>query len=621
MMQVLPDNVSREDITEVYFHPLNNRNTDINLGTEESPVYFELDGSIVHYYTPKECFNIKHVAPSMFQSFESLTKIDFSGVNTSDVTDFSLFFAGCYNLEQVDLSGFDTSSAINMMLMFHQCRKLKALDLSSFDTSNVIDMRQMFYECYNLETLNLSSFNTSHVTVMRHMFFLCHNLRELDLSSFDTRMCYDMGDMFSYCVSLEKFDLSTFDVSSVSIYAGICHNLAIHRKNCVIKASEQTKELLCSEAADMPKLSKLYYVKWISPDEGFPEKVDPFADLYKSTDYSKDMTYRLIQTATKGKGIDIVIMGDAYSDRLINEGKYDQDLCCAIEHLFSEEPLKSLREYFNVYIEYAVSENESIAAITALDLLIDEWPSSRITGGDGIVDFYLRSVFSDYGYEFVTGRPVPYTIIVSNCNRNSGTVDFFCSSTLALVALGEDDTHYHHIVCHEFGHCIGKLADEYDEYGWTFDNDATYLSECDRGFWPNLDITNDPSAVKWSHFLSDERYANQGLGLYEGGYAKYAYGIWRPSENSLMRDAATGFNAPCREAIYKRVHELAEDSFVYDYEQFVEFDLATMSREPSSVLRRVSTDRVQIRQRLPSPVFIEGASNPHGASTTITNDQ
>lgn len=617
MMAVFPDNVRREDITEIYFHPLSDRSTDINLGTDERPVYYELDGSIVHYYTPKECFNIKNVAPHMFVFCESLTKIDFSGVSTSEVTDFSQFFANCYKLEQVDLSGFDTYSAVNMMMMFDGCRNMKTLDLSSFNTSHVTNMQQMFCDCYSLETLNLSSFNTSQVNNMQNMFFFCYNLRQLDLSSFDTEMCSSMGDMFSYCSSLEKLDLSNFDVSSVNSYSGICHNLAIHRKNCVIKASEQTRELLSSEDADMNIFSKMYYVKWITPDEDFPEIIDPFEDLYKSTDYSKDKTYRLVQTATKGKGIDLVIMGDAYSDRLINEGKYDQDLCRAIEHIFSEEPLKSLREYFNVYIEYAVSENESIAAITALDLIIDEWPSSRISGGDGIVDIYLRSVFSDYGYEFVTGRPVPYTIIVSNCNRNSGTVDFFCSSTLALVALGEDDTAYHHIVCHEFGHCIGKLADEYDEYGETFDNDATYLSECERGFWPNLDITNDSSAVKWSRFLSDDRYANQGLGLYEGGYAKYAYGIWRPTENSLMRDAATGFNAPCREAIYKRVHELADDSFIYDFEQFVAFDQQAALQQPAHVMKRAHNDVDQNQRRLPSPIFIEGETNPNGASTTI----
>lgn len=39
-----------------------------------------------------------------------------------------------------------------------------------------------------------------------------------------------------------------------------------------------------------------------------------------------------------------------------------------------------------------------------------------------------------------------------------------------------------------------------------------------------------------------------------------------------MGSATTGFNAPSREAIYRNVNMLTDDSFVYDYETFVAFD-------------------------------------------------
>ena len=43
----------------------------------------------------------------------------------------------------------------------------------------------------------------------------------------------------------------------------------------------------------------------------------------------------------------------------------------------------------------------------------------------------------------------------------------------------------------------------------------------------------------------------------------------------MMRSNTHGFNAPSREAIYKRVMQLAYgDGWTYDYEEFVAFDQA-----------------------------------------------
>lgn len=64
------------------------------------------------------------------------------------------------------------------------------------------------------------------------------------------------------------------------------------------------------------------------------------------------------------------------------------------------------------------------------------------------------------------------------------------------------------------------------------------------------------------------------MGVFEG--ALYRYGIYRATENSILQErpfAIDWFNAPSREAIYKRAMRLAYgDNWVYDYEKFVEFD-------------------------------------------------
>lgn len=595
MKQSLPDSMRGSeivnDLTEAHFHPSSDRVTEVNLGTEEAPIYFELIGTAVHYYTPKESFNLKNLfgLNPMFCGWSSLAEVDLTGVDVSELTDFSRFF---------------------------ERTSLKSIDLSHFDTSCATNMWQMFWGCKNLESLDLSSFNTEHVTNMYQMFAECKSLRELDLSSFNTSCCINMGGMFNTCSSLQKLDLANFDVSSVIEASYMCDLLATHRKHCAIRANDTTKQLMCSYESMMPLPALNYYIKWVDPDEDFPPIEDPFADLYKSTDYSKDKTYTKVQTASKGKGLDIAIMGDAYSDRLIADGTYDRDLSSAIEQIFSEEPLKSLRDYFNVYVVYAVSENETPAGINVFDVCFMRLSSSMTMDGPTIDDYIEVALPNHLGHD----RPYPYTIIIQNTHAHDGVCRFWaCGGDVVVSALGEDDTDFHYIICHEFGHSIGKLADEYDEHGATFYDTQFFIQQSSEDWWPNVDITNDPNSIKWSRFLQDDRYANQGLGVFEGGYANYAYGIWRPTENSLMRNAPTGFNAPCREAIYKRVHELAEDSFIYDYETFVAFDQPSWSNNTSTSNGVARLNHGRTMRPLPPPVFIKGADNPNGASTTIHN--
>ena len=76
-----------------------------------------------------------------------------------------------------------------------------------------------------------------------------------------------------------------------------------------------------------------------------------------STDYSADKTVRILQRATEGNGLPIVLMGDGFLDTEIEDGTYDEVMNKAMENLFTEEPLKSLRNYFNIYSVTAVSRS------------------------------------------------------------------------------------------------------------------------------------------------------------------------------------------------------------------------------------------------------------------------
>ena len=163
---------------------------------------------------------------AVFYDCENLQTLNLDNWNTRNVTsmggadenDSSLgMFAYCYSLVSLNLSYFDTSNVKDMSNMFGGCNSLTSLDLSNkFDTSNVTDMFGMFSCCIGLTSLDLSSFDTSNVTDMSMMFDRCSGLTSLDLSKFDTSNVTDMRGMFSECRGLTSLDLSSFDTSKVT---------------------------------------------------------------------------------------------------------------------------------------------------------------------------------------------------------------------------------------------------------------------------------------------------------------------------------------------------------------------------------------------------------------------
>ena len=318
--------------------------------------------------------------------------------------------------------------------------------------------------------------------------------------------------------------------------------------------------------------------------------------LYESTDFSQDGTYVTLQQATVGNGIDVVLMGDAYSDRLIADGTYRSVMENTMEQFFSEEPYKSFREYFNVYMVNVVSPNEVYGtdSRTALSTWFGDGTS---VGGDD------QTVFS-YALNAISEDRMDEALIVVMMNRDyyAGTCwmyypesgDYGNGVSVAYFPTSSDEATFRGLILHEAGgHGFAKLADEYayEEYGQVPSDEITNCQNLwDFGWYPNIDFTSDPALVNWSEFIADARYQYDGLGVFEGGYT-YWTGVWRPTENSIMRYNEGGFNAPSREAIYTRINKLAfGESWQYDYEDFVAYDAVNRRSEPatapSSVLQR-----------------------------------
>ncbi len=313
----------------------------------------------------------------------------------------------------------------------------------------------------------------------------------------------------------------------------------------------------------------------------FGEGPDP---AYTSSDYSADGTVHILQTASEGAGIDIVMMGDAYSDRLIADGTYDDVMNRAMEAFFAEEPYKSYRNLFNVSYVDVVSKNEHYQGETALDTWYGE--GTTVGGDDGKVLQYARKVLTP------AGRSTDEVLVIVMMNRDyyAGTCymtgrpegDYGCGYSIAYLPVSSSEATFGGTVRHEAGgHGFAKLADEYS-YGGTIPQDEieSFRNSEPYGWWRNVDFTSDATAVKWADFLSDNRYSSEGLGVFEGA-CTYSYGAYRPTDDSIMKQSNYGFNAPSCYAIWYRINKLAYgDSWTGTREDFVTWDLAHRNAAP-----------------------------------------
>ncbi len=152
----------------------------------------------------------------VFQTDTSLTEVKLP-TYTDQVRDFSALFAGCSSLTMI--SGIDSwtgSNATNVASMFDGDAKLEKLDLTKFNPSKASDFSYMFYHCTALSSVgDLSKWAGSNATSVSHMFDGDSSLKTLDLSNFALKKVQYFSSMFQGCSELTTITgMNSWDVSS-----------------------------------------------------------------------------------------------------------------------------------------------------------------------------------------------------------------------------------------------------------------------------------------------------------------------------------------------------------------------------------------------------------------------
>lgn len=298
-------------------------------------------------------------------------------------------------------------------------------------------------------------------------------------------------------------------------------------------------------------------------------------------EYAEDEIITL-QSASKGNGVNIVILGDGFNAKDISEGKLMNAMEKTYEHFFSIQPYKYYKDYFNVYTAVPVSPESGIGTVNTL---VQTRFNTAANGG------VTRNGEDDY-YEVMQYACKAPTVNNDNINRSLiimipntedyGGVTYMWEDGTAIAYCPMSDYGYpldfRGVIQHEAGgHGFGKLGDEY-----IYHNEFIQACLCtccphafelqlyqSIGWFQNLSLTGKMGDVPWRDFIFHEKYS-EFVDIFEGGYM-HSRGVYRSEQNSCMNNDIPYFSTISRYEIYKRIKEYAGEA--WSLEDFIEHDV------------------------------------------------
>ena len=280
-----------------------------------------------------------------------------------------------------------------------------------------------------------------------------------------------------------------------------------------------------------------------------------------------------LQEASKGSGVNVVLMGDCFDAKDISEGKYLKAVRDAYGYFFDIEPYLTYKEYFNVYGVFGMSPDSGMGTVNTIR-------DARFGSQYSLIE----KVDPNYQAVFAAACLAPIDddvsrtliILIENTTDYSGKCAMWGDgSAVAIVAMSTDPAPYDFrgVVHHEAGgHGFGKLADEYIHHNvflkscncrcCSHMSDFNYFKSC--GFFDNVSLEGGMRDVPWAHMIYDQQYSNV-VDVYEGAYL-HSRGVFRSEPNSCMNNNIPYYNAISREAMVKRIMKYAGEP--YSFEEF-----------------------------------------------------
>lgn len=294
--------------------------------------------------------------------------------------------------------------------------------------------------------------------------------------------------------------------------------------------------------------------------------------------YGEDQCVTL-QQATKGRGIDILFVGDGFDAESIASGEYLVKVRRQYKDFFAIEPYAAYKDYFNVYVCFPLSQDKGVNTA-------NRWFNTRFRtyyesasgcSQGGLACYEPDNVF-DYAvaHSPLTGQDMWRSLVIMTLNSDEyGSVSVISQSGAAIAIVGDSRDPYpmdsrgllQREAC---GAAFGKLADERTrrvQYLTKAEREQLRLSN-ERGWSMNLSLDGNVRTVWWNWLAFDSRYSVN-VDVFEGGLDR-TRGCFRAEINSCMNFGIPYFSAAARYDIARRIMDYAGEPF--SKEIFLEYD-------------------------------------------------
>lgn len=220
-------------------------------------VYLWNDNGIMYWWSEADKVYMNSDSNKMFYGLTKLESVDFTSLDSSQMTSMDFMFQYCKSLATMDLR-LDTSNVTSMDAMFANCTNLTSVDFSHIDISKVQNFHGLVAGCTKLTNINMNNVNTEGAKSFESMFSTLPNLTEVDLSSFNTPNLESIYFMFLRCTNLNTiYATDKLDVSNVTDTRG-----ALNQATSIVGGA--------GTVYDFTNAKSVSYFRIDDPDNGKP---------------------------------------------------------------------------------------------------------------------------------------------------------------------------------------------------------------------------------------------------------------------------------------------------------------------------------------------------------------
>ena len=256
----------------------------------------------------------------------------------------------------------------------------------------------------------------------------------------------------------------------------------------------------------------------------------------------------------------ILADGFTHEDMAVG-GRFEKLARMACEDIFSEEPLRRMRERCEVRMVctpcsqygaslYKVNVAEAVIDTYGVQVQAIKYTPAEAYRKNSVSTLVLHNSYVNDGYAFLPSDNNRRAVACCAVDMNNLDADYLRKDIL------------HELV----GHCTGGLCDEYDLLQDIANLDTDIEIHQNSGFFRNISISKENTS--WNKYIGRQGYED--IGYFEGAAYRKS-GVYRSTKNSIMRAYSTSsFNAISRECIHRRI--ITANGEKWTWEQFLEFD-------------------------------------------------